>query len=308
MDAGLLVVGLRGAVYAALLSAFGLAAFGMLPAQPAERGIATLLRLPALLVGLAAAGLVASAVQIAAMAAAMAGVAVLDLDRQTLIDLIAGTAVGYAWLARMAALVLLGLAAIFLPRRPAAMLGLAVASSGIAVATLAWTGHGAMDEGGRGWIHLGADVIHLLAAGGWLGAIAALLLLLRPSVAADPSNLAIAHRGLERFSSVGTLLVGLILVTGIVNSWLIVGPAHISDLPASLYGQLLLAKVMLFAAMLGLAAANRFRLVPALETAITAGDHRRALAAMRRSLVLEIACAMIILALVAWLGTLEPPS
>lgn len=308
MDAGLLLVGLRGTVYAVLLLAFGLAAFGMLPARPAERGIVSMLRFPTLLFGLAAAGLVASTAQILAMASAMAGVGMLDLDRQTLIDLIAESAVGYAWLARMVALSLLGLAAIFLARRPSVMLGLAAVSSGIATATLAWTGHGAMDEGGRGWVHLGADVIHLLAAGGWLGAIAALLLLLRPSVAADPSNLAIAHRGLERFSSVGTLLVGLILVTGIVNSWLIVGPAHISDLPTSLYGQLLLAKVMLFAAMLGLAAANRFRLVPALERAITAGDHRRALAAMRRSLVLEIACAMIILALVAWLGTLEPPS
>ncbi len=308
MDADLLVVGLRWTVYAALLSAFGLAAFGMLPARPVERGVVTLLRLPTLLAGLAVAGLLASAAQIMAMAAAMAGVAVLNLDRQTLIDLIAGSAVGYAWLARMAALVLLGIAGISLRRRPSAMLGLAVVSSGIAVATLAWTGHGAMDEGGRGWIHLGADVIHLLAAGGWLGAIAALLLLLRPSVAADPSSLAVAHRGLERFSGTGTLLVALILVTGIVNSWLIVGPAHFFDLPASPYGQLLLAKVMLFVAMLGLAAANRFRLVPALETAIAAGDHRQALGAMRRSLVLEIGCAIIILGLVAWLGTLEPLS
>ncbi|WP_426265244.1 copper homeostasis membrane protein CopD [Sphingomonas sp. PWP1-2] len=308
MDAGLLVVGLRGTVYAVLLSAFGLAVFGMLPARPVERSIVTLLRLPALLAGLAALGLVASAVQIIAMASAMAGVAMLDLDRQTLIDLIAGSAVGYAWLARMAALALVGLAAIFLPRRPSLMLGLAVVSSGIAVATLAWTGHGAMDEGRLGWIHLGADVIHLLAAGGWLGAIAALLVLLRPSVAAGLPSLSLAHRGLERFSGMGTVLVGLILVTGIVNSWLIVGPAHIIDLPASLYGQLLLTKVVLFVAMLGLAGANRFKLVPALEAAIAAGDHRQALGAMRRSLMLECGCATVILALVAWLGTLEPPS
>lgn len=308
MDAGLLVVGLRWTVYAVLLTAFGLAAFGMLPPRPGERGVVTLLRLPVPLAALAIVGLVASAVQIVAMTAAMAGVAMVELDQQTLIDLITGSAVGYAWLARMAALALLGVAALVLRRRPAALLGLAIPSSGVATATLAWTGHGAMDEGSRGWIHLGADVIHLLAAGGWLGAIAALLLLLRPSVAADPASLAVAHRGLDRFSGMGTVLVGLILVTGIVNAWLIVGPAHIIDLPASRYGQLLLAKVMLFVAMLTLAALNRFRLVPALESAIASGEHRHALGAMRRSLMLEIGCAITILALVAWLGTLEPPS
>jgi putative copper resistance protein D len=65
--------------------------------------------------------------------------------------------------------------------------------------------------------------------------------------------------------------------------------------------------VTLFLVMLVLAAANRFRLVPALEAAIDAGDNRRARDAMRRSLLLEIGCAVAILALVAWLGTLEPP-
>ncbi len=164
-----------------------------------------------------------------------------------------------------------------------------------------------MDEGGRGWLHLAADVIHLLAAGGWLGAIAALLLLLRSSMAASPDSLRHAHGALERFSGMGTLIVGLVLATGIVNTWLLVGPANLASLPASLYGRLLLAKVMLFLVMLVLAAANRFRLVPALEAAIAAGDNRRARGAMRRSLLLEIGCAVTILALVAWLGTLEPP-
>ncbi|MEO7689169.1 MAG: copper homeostasis membrane protein CopD [Sphingomonas sp.] len=308
MDTGLLVISLRWAAYAVLLLSFGLAAFGLLPVWRAERRVVTLLRLPELLAALAAAGLVVSTAQILAMAAGMAGVAMLDLDRQTLVDLITGSAIGHAWLARMASLVMLGLAAIYLHRSRAGMLALATVSSAIASATLAWTGHGSMDEGTRGWIHLAADVLHLLAAGGWLGAIAALLLLLRPSVVADPSNLEVAHRGLDRFSGTGTLLVGLILVTGIINSWMIVGPAHVTDLPASIYGQLLLAKLILFVAMLGLAGANRFRLVPVLARAMAANNYRHALSSIRRSLLLEIGCATIILALVAWLGTLEPPS
>ena len=51
---------------------------------------------------------------------------------------------------------------------------------------------------------------------------------------------------------------------------------------------------------------NRFRLTPTLSVAMADGDHRRAMAALRRSLAVETGCAVAILALVAWLGTLEP--
>ena len=60
--------------------------------------------------------------------------------------------------------------------------------------------------------------------------------------------------------------------------------------------------------MLGLASLNRFRLTPAFERSIAAADHRGALGALRRSLAVEASCAVTILALVAWLGTLEPPA
>ena len=60
--------------------------------------------------------------------------------------------------------------------------------------------------------------------------------------------------------------------------------------------------------MLALAAANRWRLTPKLRAAIASGesDPDRMLAAMRKSLALEAAAALLILALVAWFGTLEP--
>jgi putative copper resistance protein D len=77
---------------------------------------------------------------------------------------------------------------------------------------------------------------------------------------------------------------------------------------SSLYGQLLFAKLALFAAMLGLAALNRFRLTPRFEASIAAADHRGALGALRASLRVETTCIVAILALVAWLGTLEPPA
>ena len=101
-------------------------------------------------------------------------------------------------------------------------------------------------------------------------------------------------------------MVAVIVASGMVNAWLLVGPAGVASLPGTLYGQLLLCKLALFAAMLGFAAANRYRLTPALLARIEAEDHDGALAALRISLALETACAAIVLALVAWLGTLEP--
>ena len=95
---------------------------------------------------------------------------------------------------------------------------------------------------------------------------------------------------------------------GIVNAWLLVGVANLPNLTATVYGQLLIAKLVLFGAMLTLASFNRFRLTPAFERSITAVDHHGALRGLRRSLAVEASCAVAILALVAWLGTLEPPA
>ena len=108
--------------------------------------------------------------------------------------------------------------------------------------------------------------------------------------------------------TVGTIVVAALAVTGLVNAWLLVGPDNIGALWTTLYGRLLLAKLALFAAMLGLAALNRFRLTPRFEASIATGDHGGALGAMRRSLAVETGCIVAILALVAWLGTLEPPA
>jgi putative copper resistance protein D len=88
---------------------------------------------------------------------------------------------------------------------------------------------------------------------------------------------------------------------------MLVGPANVARLPATLYGQLLIAKLLLFGAMSALAAVNRFRLVPAFERSLAQANHLAALMALRRSLATETGCAVVVLALVACLGTLEPP-
>jgi putative copper resistance protein D len=303
MDA--LGVAIRFALYLDLMVAFGLAAFGVLSLRGTERWIVLPLR--QVVVGAGALGAVLSVLGLLAMAAAMAGVPISALDQTTITMMVTETAAGTAWIARMVALALVVLAPAFGWKRPGWALGTATAAGGIGLATLAWTGHGAMDEGPIGWLHLGSDVAHLVAAGVWIGALLGLsMLVMRRASRIDAAHLSLSHRALEGFSATGTMVVAVIVLSGLINSWLLVGPAGIHLLGASLYGQLLVAKVMSFLAMVGLASVNRFRLTPALEASIGRGDHAAALSALRRSLGAETACAIAVLGIVAWLGTLEP--
>ena len=101
-----------------------------------------------------------------------------------------------------------------------------------------------------------------IAVGAWLGALPALALLLHQA-RRDQKQCARARRGAaRRFPSLGIVSVAALMATGVVNSWnLLSGPR---DLVATDYGRLLLLKIGLFAAMLGIAAVNRFRLTPQL--------------------------------------------
>jgi len=61
----------------------------------------------------------------------------------------------------------------------------------------------------------------------------------------------------------GYVAVATLIGTGLVNSWYLV--RNVTALLTTQYGQLLLAKLALFAGMLSLAAINRFWLVPSMS-------------------------------------------
>ena len=181
------------------------------------------------------------------------------------------------------------------------------ALGGISCASFAWMGHGAATEGPGGTIHLVSDILHALAAGVWVGALVAfggLLFRRAKSVRLD----GVLHSALHRFSGVGSGLVAVLVASGLVNSWFLVGPERLSGLWTTPYGQLLSLKLVLFVGMLALAAANRFRLTPALGAALADGTREPALRALRRSLMLETGLAVAVLGLVAWFGMLAPVS
>lgn len=274
---------LRFAAHLDLLLLFGLAAYPLHARGAAHR--------PGWLVALSLGGLAASLLAFAAMAAAMTGLTIATLDRDMLAMIAFETDPGRAFLGRTAAL---ALAAAF-ARRP----GAAASCAAIALASLAWSGHAAMHEGIAGTAHRIADIVHLLAAGAWTGALVILL-----AMTMDPSiETGRLHDALSRFGFVGSVLVGSIVLTGLANLWLVVGADGLIRLPDTSYGRLLGLKLTAFVAMLALAAGNRWRLTPRLRDAAREG---RARIALRASIACETACAVGIVAAVAILGALSP--
>ena len=240
-----------------------------------------------------------------AQTAVMAGSLSEALKPASLSFMVTGTALGMAMVVR-AVIAVLGFVLLVALKPGRALWGLTIVAGLVVAASFTWTGHGAATEGPGGPLHLVADVLHAVAAALWLGALAALTILLLRR--ADPDDLSI-HRALHGFAGLGTLAVGLLVLTGLVNSWFLVGPARIGALGASLYGQLLIGKLALFATMLALAAGNRFRLTPGLGSVLASGeDPRQALLQHRGSVVAETLDCGLLLAVVAVMGTLAPPS
>ena len=183
--------------------------------------------------------------------------------------------------------------------------GLAVVMSLGLIAALAWTGHAGSTAGEMGILHLAADTLHLIAAAIWIGGLVSLVLLLSVT-RRDRTYAAVsfARDATQRFSTMGIAIVVVVLATGIVNAWILLGSLH--ALIATGYGRLLMLKIALFAVMLLFAAANRFWLTPRL--AVPSGDEPQleVLRRLARNSMIEIALALMIFAIVGVLGTLHP--
>lgn len=136
--------------------------------------------------------------------------------------------------------------------------------------------------------------LHLLAIAFWLAALPPLFRL------AGHRDTVIAARALSRFGKIGLLFVPLLLAAGLTLAWWLLG--GLAAVFATAYGQLLLGKLVLVALLLGLAALNKWRLVPAL-----ARGEDRARRGLRRSILAEAALMAAILLLTALFTTLTSP-
>ncbi|MNQ71867.1 Copper resistance protein D [compost metagenome] len=293
---------LRFSLYVDLLLLFGVALFGLYSLRGPERVSGVVLPFRSLLGATTVLAMVLSVVGMLLMVSNMSGESNLAELRPHIEMMVLETDAGSAWTIRIIALLVAGLAMLIHPHAPTAGLVLAALAGGVALASLVWAGHGAMDEGI--W-HFTADILHLLAAGAWLGALVAFALMSQTNVLQTEKRIRLLARAVSRFESVGALIVAVIAVTGVVNYLFIAGP-KVDEVFLSSYGILLFIKVALFAGMLVLAALNRFHLGPFLERSLRDGQHRVAANALRRSVMMELVAAVLIVGLVAWLGTLSP--
>lgn len=280
---GLIVA--RALVYALLLPAAGLPLYTLTVLRVAPVSVATR-RVTAVFAVLAG---LASIWWLVASVAAMAATPITEIDRETVMVVAGATPLGLVLIVRLVALAVLATTILWsrLPFAVPVLAGLA------ALVTIDFTGHAGATEGTAGLVHRLSDTVHLAAAACWL---AALLHFVIGVLRGEPAQAAARH--LARFAITGTVIVILLVVTGIINTGLIAGWALP---PRSLWTALLAAKLALFAAMLCLAALNRWRLTPALER----GD-AGARSALMRSLCAELACGLALVGVVAVLGTLDP--
>jgi len=277
------LIAARVATYAALMLAAGIPLYLIAARRQASLEIGACRT-----AGLAAlAGVAASLWWMLESIAAMAAMPVDQLDREMISAVLEATPLGSVLAFRLVALFI---AAVALWRRHHVAGALAAS---LALATTAWTGHAGATEAGLGALHRASDILHLLAAATWLGA---LFLFLITAIRGGDKQKLILH--LAGFATTGSAIVLLLLLTGLANTLIIAGWPF--DWGSDWFA-LLAAKLALFLLMLALAASNRWRLTPALER-----DPSGGLRALKLSLFVEASAAVAIVAIVGWLGTLTP--
>lgn len=215
------------------------------------------------------------------------------------------TGFGRDWLARfiLACLLAAILAAPLRRRgkRPGANVFALVLAGGL-VGTLAFAGHAVGANGSEGIVHPAADFVHLVAAAAWVGMLLPLALLLA-AAARDEASIGAAYAATKRFSNVGLVAVGVLLVTGFINTLYLAG--SIRALTETDYGRLLLIKVALFLVMVAIAAINRQVLTPRLIGTGSA-SRRGVLGRIRRNAAIEAGLGAMIIVIVAVLGVTSP--
>ena len=183
------------------------------------------------------------------------------------------------------------------PQHPRWGLVPAVLAAGFLIAP-AWTGHAGAMPGSSGQFDVVADALHLLAAGAWIGGLLPLAMLLAPAHGGtEPGWAAAAPIAVGRFSLLGMACVAALLATGVINTWYEVG--SVADLIETPYGRLVLVKIGLFAAMVGIATINRFRLTPRLSASASV---RR----LQRNCLAETLLGFAALFAVGFLGAMAP--
>jgi putative copper export protein len=228
---------------------------------------------------------------------------------------------GRAWLAQFA-IAVIACIAFALARRSnggsrinAAWIVAALAAIALG-ATPALSGHAIAAAEYRG-LSVTLDVVHVLAAGGWLGGLFALAIIGVPVALAGRAGMehtgaqpgeqrgdgiSLVARLVAAFSPIALVLAGTVIVSGGIAAWLRVGSLPL--LFSSDYGTVLLVKLGFVVLVIAGGAFNWLRMRDALARPGTA---QSALDTFHRSAWAELTAAMLVIAATAVLVATQPP-
>lgn len=170
--------------------------------------------------------------------------------------------------------------------------------------SIAGTGHAAASVSAGFPFRLGADAFHLFAAAIWpTGLLPFALFLSYAPVDSGACPPRVTLTAVRRFSNLSLIVVGMLVATGTINSFFLVG--SFPALVTTLYGRILCLKLLLLLIILVIASWNRFRLLPRLFA--SSGPMDVLLRRLRYFVAIEFVLAVAIVAVVSVLGITPPP-
>lgn len=224
-----------------------------------------------------------------------------SLDASMFKMVLTQTPPGHTWLLRAAILLLLT-ATCFFRHSPFVIRHLLCLCLAVLLAgSLAWLGHAGAADGPQAKFHLAADVLHLLSAAVWPGALVPFALFIRLLLKSrDPALLTIASAATRRFSSMSLVAVAVLAASGSVNSYFMLG--SINALFTVGYGRLLLFKLCLFLVMITIGAINLLNLKPRLSVS----SDEAVLQQIARNVLIELCLGALVILVVGLLGITPP--
>ncbi|MFZ5863761.1 MAG: copper resistance D family protein [Nitrospirota bacterium] len=171
------------------------------------------------------------------------------------------TPVGWGWMLKMAAIVLLLVLWVF--RRTPGRVWLALAVGLFLCYSVSSGGH-ALDQGYVSWLFV-TDGFHIFAASLWVGGLVMLFLFGLPilKLVKDNDACALLTGWLERFAGVAAPAVLVLIVTGMYSAWTRI--PNVESLSATPYGGTMVFKVALVGLTVGIGGLSRFYILPNLR-------------------------------------------
>lgn len=297
LQGGATLAAARDASVMALLSAFGTTMFRVVVAPKAfarmapDMVVAARRQLLVLAQASAAAAVLGTCVWLVVQAAYLADADSVGAAFAAVPQVLAKTSFGHTVLLQVATLLIL--AGVIGWRDKMARQRVALVVATIAVCLQSGHSHAfSMDQGPS--VLLACDIVHLIAAGAWLGGLVPLLLLVRM---APPKAAATAARW---FSPLGQWAIAALVVSASLQGWILV--ASIPGLIGTAYGWMALVKLALFGVLFGFACFNRYRFAPALLR----NNPETARRELLRSIALQTGFAIAIVVAAVVLSQLPP--